>query len=82
MEAFKIGEKPYAARYTGSMVADIHRTLLYGGIFMYPADKKSPKGKLRILYEGFPMAMLIEQCGGIASTGHFNGRWGDRREDK
>ncbi|GMH98945.1 hypothetical protein TrVE_jg3045 [Triparma verrucosa] len=74
--AFKIGEKPYAARYTGSMVADIHRTLLYGGIFMYPADKKSPKGKLRILYEGFPMAMLIEQCGGIASTGLFNGSFG------
>ena len=63
---FKGLEKPYAARYVGSMVADVHRTLLYGGIFLYPADSKSPKGKLRILYEGFPMAMLIEQSGGIA----------------
>jgi len=58
------------------MVADVHRTLLYGGIFMYPADKKSTKGKLRVLYEGFPMAMLIEQCGGIASTGMFQGSIG------
>ena len=45
------GAKPYSARYIGSMVADAYRTLLYGGIFAYPADKKSPKGKLRILYE-------------------------------
>lgn len=45
------GGKPYSARYIGSMVADAYRTLLYGGIFAYPADKKSPKGKLRILYE-------------------------------
>merc|ERR1712038_815553 len=61
--------KPYSARYVGSMVADIHRTLLYGGIYLYPADNKSPKGKLRCLYEGIPMAMIIEQAGGIASTG-------------
>ncbi len=53
--------KPYSARYIGSMVADVHRTLLYGGIFGYPADKKSKSGKLRILYEAFPMAMLTEQ---------------------
>lgn len=52
MEAFKSSEKPYSARYVGSMVAGIHRTLLYGGIYIYPADKKSPKGKLRCLYEG------------------------------
>ena len=45
------GGKPYSSRYIGSMVADAYRTLLYGGIFAYPADKKSPKGKLRILYE-------------------------------
>ena len=70
------GEVAYAARYVGSMVADVHRTLLYGGIFLYPADKKSTKGKLRVLYEGFPMAMLIEQCGGIASTGLFQGKVG------
>lgn len=56
-------------RYIGSMVADVHRTLLYGGIFMYPADKKSPSGKLRLLYEVFPMSFLMEQAGGQAFTG-------------
>jgi fructose-1,6-bisphosphatase I len=60
------GEKPYSARYIGSMVADAYRTLLYGGIFAYPADKKSPKGKLRILYECAPMAMVFENAGGLA----------------
>lgn len=54
------GGKPYSARYIGSMVADAYRTLLYGGIFAYPADKKSKKGKLRILYECAPMAMVFE----------------------
>eukprot|EP00004_Rigifila_ramosa_P006214 TRINITY_DN16891_c0_g1_i1.p1 TRINITY_DN16891_c0_g1~~TRINITY_DN16891_c0_g1_i1.p1 ORF type:complete len:364 (+),score=70.18 TRINITY_DN16891_c0_g1_i1:41-1093(+) len=63
------GGKPYSARYIGSMVADVHRTLLYGGIFMYPGDSKSPKGKLRILYECFPMAFILEKAGGKASTG-------------
>ena len=53
--------KPYSSRYIGSMVADAYRTLCYGGIFAYPADKKSPKGKLRILYECAPMAMVMEQ---------------------
>lgn len=71
VEHFKGG---YAARYVGSMVADIHRTILYGGIYLYPADAKSPKGKLRLLYEGIPMAMIIEQAGGIASTGLFEGK--------
>lgn len=52
--------KPYSARYIGSMVADAYRTLLYGGLFAYPADTKSPKGKLRILYECAPMAMIFE----------------------
>ncbi|KAI1301688.1 Fructose-1,6-bisphosphatase 1 [Halotydeus destructor] len=61
--------KAYSARYVGSMVSDVHRTLKYGGIFMYPATKDSPKGKLRLLYEGNPMAYIIEQAGGIASTG-------------
>jgi len=51
------------------MVADVHRTLLYGGIFAYPDDKKSKRGKLRLLYEAFPMAFLTEQAGGIATTG-------------
>ncbi|XP_076370440.1 fructose-1,6-bisphosphatase 1-like [Tachypleus tridentatus] len=61
--------KPYGARYIGSMVADVHRTLKYGGIFMYPATKDSPNGKLRLLYECNPMAYIIEQAGGVASTG-------------
>jgi fructose-1,6-bisphosphatase I len=74
VDSFKFNQpKPYTARYVGSMVSDVHRTLMYGGIFMYPADKKTGKGKLRILYEGFPMAMIMEQAGGIASTGLFNG---------
>uniref|UniRef100_A0A5S6QKP5 Fructose-1,6-bisphosphatase isozyme 2 n=1 Tax=Trichuris muris TaxID=70415 RepID=A0A5S6QKP5_TRIMR len=62
-------EEPYQARYVGSMVADIHRTLMYGGIFMYPASTKAPKGKLRLLYECNPMAMIMEQGGGMATTG-------------
>lgn len=64
------GKKPYSLRYVGSMVADMHRTFLYGGIFAYPADKSSPKGKLRVLYEVFPMAFLAEHAGGAASTGY------------
>jgi len=51
------------------MVADVHRTLLYGGIFMYPGDKQSKDGKLRLLYEANPMAMILEVAGGKASTG-------------
>ncbi|BGP22859.1 Fructose-1,6-bisphosphatase [Rhodotorula toruloides] len=71
LESVKFPEngKPYSARYIGSMVADVHRTLLYGGIFGYPADKKSKNGKLRLLYEAFPMAFLVEQAGGLATTG-------------
>ena len=71
---FKNSSMGYSLRYVGSMVSDIHRTLLYGGIFMYPADKKSKKGKLRVLYEGFPMAFVIEHAGGVASTGYFEGQ--------
>jgi len=63
------GKKRYGARYIGSMVADMHRTLRYGGIFMYPGNKLSPKGKLRLLYECNPMAFIIEQAGGLASDG-------------
>ena len=65
------GEK-YTLRYVGSMVADVHRTLFKGGIFIYPADKKNTSGKLRLLYEASPMAFLIEQAGGLASTGEMN----------
>jgi fructose-1,6-bisphosphatase I len=60
--------KPYSARYIGSMVADVHRTLLYGGIFGYPDDKKSKSGKLRLLYEAFPMAYLTEQVNTLSSS--------------
>lgn len=63
------GKAPYGARYIGSMVADVHRTLKYGGIFMYPATSESPKGKLRLLYECIPMSFIIEQAGGLATTG-------------
>ncbi len=62
-------QRPYKLRYVGTAVADVHRTLLYGGIFMYPGDKKSPKGKLRLIYEANPIAMLIEQAGGRATDG-------------
>lgn len=64
----KDGSLPYSARYVGSMVADVHRTLLTGGIFAYPADSKSKSGKLRLLYECFPMAYVIEKAGGQAVT--------------
>ncbi len=62
-------EEGYTTRYIGSMVADVHRTLIKGGIFGYPADKKNTNGKLRLLYEASPMAFLIEQAGGKATTG-------------
>jgi fructose-1,6-bisphosphatase I len=61
--------RPYSTRYIGSMVADIHRNMLYGGIFMYPADSRSPYGKLRLMYECNPMAMIIEAAGGRAIDG-------------
>lgn len=61
--------RPYSHRYVGSLVADAHRTLMKGGIFAYPADKKSPTGKLRLLYEANPFAMIFEAAGGKASTG-------------
>jgi fructose-1,6-bisphosphatase I len=64
--------RPYSLRYSGAMVADVHRTLLDGGLFMYPADmtdSTKPKGKLRLLYEVAPMGMVVEQAGGRASTG-------------
>lgn len=61
----------YTARYIGSMVADLHRTLFKGGVFGYPGDSKSaPNGKLRFLHEVVPMAFIIEQAGGKASTGN------------
>jgi fructose-1,6-bisphosphatase I len=59
-------ERGYSSRYVGAMVADVHRILLQGGVFMYPPTKKAPNGKLRLMYEANPMAMLIEQAGGKA----------------
>ena len=61
--------KPYSMRYVGSLVADFHRTLLYGGIFMYPPDRKKPDGKLRLMCEASPLAMVAEQAGGKAIDG-------------
>jgi fructose-1,6-bisphosphatase I len=62
-------DRPYKSRYIGSLVADFHRTLLYGGIFLYPGDRKSPQGKLRLLYEAAPLSFIVEQAGGAAVDG-------------
>lgn len=69
MEINKQEGRPYTHRYIGSMVADLHRTLIKGGIFMYPGDSSAPKGKLRLQYECNPMAFLVEAAGGKASWG-------------
>jgi fructose-1,6-bisphosphatase I len=76
VEYFKSSEnnrgKPYSGRYIGSLVADFHRNLLYGGIFMYPADRRDPakpRGKLRLLCEAAPLAMVVEKAGGAATDG-------------
>jgi fructose-1,6-bisphosphatase I len=61
--------RPYSARYIGSLVADFHRNLMYGGIYMYPRDRKNASGKLRVLYEAAPLAFIAEQAGGAASDG-------------
>ncbi len=64
--------KAFSSRYIGSLVADFHRNLLYGGLFMYPGDTKNPDGKLRLLYEASPLAFLVEQAGGRASNGQID----------
>lgn len=69
MEENKEEGRPYSHRYIGSMVADLHRTLIKGGIFMYPADKKNTAGKLRLQYECNPMALIVEAAGGKADFG-------------
>ena len=61
--------RPYSLRYVGSLVADFHRTLLQGGVYIYPDDERNPDGKLRLLYECAPLAFVAEQAGGCASTG-------------
>ena len=68
-EEDKVTNRPYSSRYIGSAVADIHRNLLYGGIFIYPTTANSPKGKLRLLYECNPLAFITEQAGGKATDG-------------
>jgi fructose-1,6-bisphosphatase I len=65
----ELREGGYSSRYIGSLVADFHRTLLKGGVFLYPPTKKQAKGKLRLLYEANPLAFLAEQAGGMATTG-------------
>ncbi|MGA1845716.1 class 1 fructose-bisphosphatase [Deferribacter abyssi] len=62
-------DRQYTSRYIGSLVADFHRNLLKGGVFLYPGDSKNPKGKLRLLYEANPLAYIIEQAGGLATDG-------------
>ena len=71
VEMLRAGElgREYSSRYIGSLVADFHRTLLKGGVFLYPPTPKVPKGKLRLLYEANPLAFLAEQAGGMATTG-------------
>jgi len=61
--------RPYSSRYVGTFVSDFHRNLLYGGIFIYPADTKNTNGKLRLMYEANPLAFIVEQAGGRASNG-------------
>jgi fructose-1,6-bisphosphatase I len=68
-EEDKATSRPYSGRYIGSLVADVHRTMLYGGIFCYPGDSRNPNGKLRLMYEGNPIAFLMEQAGGRAIDG-------------
>lgn len=68
LQAIKLRSKPYSLRYIGSMVADIHRNLIKGGVFLYPATHKNPEGKLRLLYECIPMSYLTVMAGGLAKT--------------
>lgn len=65
----KAAGRPYSARYSGCLVADVHRILLGGGIYLYPGEMDKPEGKLRLLYEANPMAMVVEHAGGKATTG-------------
>lgn len=69
---YKTPNTKYTQRYIGSMVADVHRTLLYGGMFSYPADKKNKNGKLRLIYECFPISKIMEKAGGASIIGNFS----------
>ena len=72
VDQYKIENTKYTQRYIGSMVADVHRTLLYGGMFGYPADKKNKNGKLRVIYECFPISKIMEAAGGASIIGNFS----------
>ena len=61
--------RPYASRYTGCLVADVHRILLKGGLYLYPGEVRKPEGKLRLMYEAAPLSFVVEQAGGLGSTG-------------
>jgi len=65
-------QKTYSLRYIGSLVADFHRNLLEGGVFLYPKDNKNPNGKLRLMYEANPLSYIVEKAGGIGTTGKKN----------
>lgn len=80
VESMKAPGAGYKARYIGSLVADFHRNLIKGGIFLYPATKKNPEGKLRLLYEAFPLAFIAEAAGGAATDGRV--RILDKRPDQ
>ncbi len=69
IEKLKSDGRDCSARYVGSLVSDFHRNLLKGGIFLYPADRKSRNGKLRLLYEANPLSFIVEQAGGRSSNG-------------
>ena len=73
VEGWKAGTdksgKTFSSSCIGSMVGDVHQTLLYGGVFRYPGDSKNPNGKLRLLCEGAPMSFIMEQAGGLSTTG-------------
>jgi fructose-1,6-bisphosphatase I len=65
----KAAGRPYSGRYSGCLVADVHRILLNGGVYLYPGELDKPEGKLRLLYEANPLAMVVERAGGAASSG-------------
>ena len=66
------GHYPMSSRYVGTLIADFHRTLIAGGMFLYPKDKTHPKGKLRLVYEANPLSFVMEQAGGVAIDGVQN----------
>ena len=70
IDGLKQSDQGWRARYIGSLVADFHRNLIKGGIFLYPATTKAPEGKLRLMYEAFPLAYIVETAGGAATNGH------------